>query len=78
VSDDIVSLIEEGGRELSFRVHDVVDVDERTYYVVEAVDDPDQVLVLREEEGGGLEALRGDELDRVLDAMERLNPAGDE
>lgn len=70
MSDDIVTLIEEHGAERSFRVHDAIDLDETTYYVVEALDDPDQVLVLRERDGG-LDAIEGEELDRVLDALDR-------
>ena len=67
---DVVSLIGEDGAARAFRVHDAIELDGRSYYLVEAVDDPDQVLVLRER-GGSLDAVAGAELDRVLDELER-------
>ena len=39
------------------------------YYLVENVDDPEQVLLLREA-GGGLETVEGEEFQRVIAALE--------
>jgi hypothetical protein len=39
------------------------------YYLVENVDDPQQVLLLREA-AGGLETVEGDEFQRVIAALE--------
>lgn len=39
------------------------------YYLVENVDDPSQVLLLREA-GGGLETVDGEEFQRVIAALE--------
>lgn len=64
-----VSLIDEGGRERRFRLHDAFDLDERTYYLVEAIDDPAEVLLLRDAEGG-LETVEGPELERALAVLE--------
>ena len=55
-----VLLIDEGGAERSFVVHDAFDLDERTYYLVEASDDP-QVVLLLKEVSGSLESVEGDE-----------------
>jgi hypothetical protein len=44
-------------------------VQEVHYYLVEAADDPSQVLLLRET-GGGLETVDGDEFKRVMTALE--------
>jgi hypothetical protein len=66
---DELTLLDEAGTPRRFRVHDVVDLDERTYYLVEAIDDPDQVLVLCELEGN-LEAVHGEELNKVLAVLE--------
>jgi hypothetical protein len=63
-----IELIDERGEARSFLVHDAVDVDGETCYLVESVDDDDLVLVLRERDGN-LEALAGDELDRVLQLL---------
>ena len=64
-----ITLIDETGVERSFRMHDAFDVQEIHYYLVEAVDDPSQVLLLRET-GGGLETVDGDEFRRVMTALE--------
>jgi hypothetical protein len=40
------------------------------YYLVENVDDPSQVLLLREA-GGGLETVEGEEFSRVIAALEQ-------
>jgi uncharacterized protein YrzB (UPF0473 family) len=64
-----ITLIDETGVERKFRMHDAFDVQEIHYYLVEAVDDPSQVLLLRET-GGGLETVDGDEFRRVMTALE--------
>lgn len=64
-----ITLIDESGLERTFRLHDAFDVQEIHYYLVEAVDDPSQVLLLRET-GGGLETVDGDEFKRVMTALE--------
>lgn len=64
-----VTLIDEAGAERRFRLHDAFDVDDVAYYLVEAADDPEQVLLLREVEGA-LESVEGDEFDRVMAALE--------
>ncbi|HEX6489705.1 MAG TPA: DUF1292 domain-containing protein [Candidatus Dormibacteraeota bacterium] len=64
-----VTLIDEAGVERRFRLHDAFDVDDVAYYLVEAVDDPEQVMLLREVEGA-LESVEGDEFDRVMAALE--------
>ena len=64
-----ITLIDESGLERKFRLHDAFDVQEIHYYLVEAVDDPSQVLLLREA-NGGLETVDGDEFKRVMTALE--------
>jgi hypothetical protein len=64
-----ITLIDEGGLERRFRLHDAFDVQDVHYYLVESVDDPSQVLLLRET-GGGLETVDGDEFKRVMTALE--------
>jgi hypothetical protein len=64
-----ITLIDETGIERRFRLHDAFDVQEIHYYLVEAADDPTQVLLLRETEGG-LETVDGDEFKRVMTALE--------
>ena len=64
-----ITLIDETGVERRFRLHDAFDVQEVHYYLVEAADDPSQVLLLRET-GGGLETVDGDEFKRVMTALE--------
>ena len=67
-SSDIV-LLDEDGRELHFRLHDVFDFEGAAYYLVEAAGDPDQVLLLREQ-AGTLETVEGEEFNRVIEALE--------
>ena len=65
-----ITLIDETGLERRFRLHDAFDVKEVHYYLVEAAEDPSQVLLLRET-GGGLETVDGDEFRRVMTALEQ-------
>ena len=50
-ADEVVTLIEEGGGERRFRLHDAFDVEGGSYYLVEAEEDADIVLLLREVDG---------------------------
>jgi hypothetical protein len=65
----LLTLIDEAGEPHRFQAHDALELGGFTYYLVEALDDPDQVLVLREG-AGTLEAVAGEERARVLDAFE--------
>lgn len=64
-----VTLIDEAGRERRFELHDAFDHEGAVYYLVENVDDPEQVLLLREA-GSGLETVEGEEFQRVIAALE--------
>ena len=66
---ETVALIDEEGRELLFALHDAFDVEDVTYYLVEGVDDPELVLVLREQDGK-LISIDGDEFDRIMAMLE--------
>ena len=69
-STESITLIDESGAERQYRLHDAFDVDDVHYYLVEAADDPSQVLLLREATGG-LETVDGDEFKRVITALEK-------
>ncbi len=64
-----VSLIDESGKERKFRLHDAFDLAGKTYYVMEAFDDPDEVLLLREEDGT-LQTVEEAEFERVMKALD--------
>jgi uncharacterized protein YrzB (UPF0473 family) len=68
-STEPITLIDETGAERRYRLHDAFDVDDVHYYLVEAADDPSQVLLLRESTGG-LETIDGEEFRRVITALE--------
>jgi Protein of unknown function (DUF1292) len=65
-----ITLIDEAGVERRYRLHDAFDLEGVNYYLVEAEDDPSQVLLLRES-AGGLETVDGDEFKRVITALEK-------
>lgn len=65
-----ITLIDETGAERRYRLHDAFDLEEVHYYLVEAADDPEQVLLLRESVGG-LETVDGEEFKRVITALEK-------
>ena len=65
-----ITLIDESGHERQFSLHDAFDHDGGVYYLVENVDDPAQVLLLREVDGA-LETVEGDEFQQVVDALEK-------
>lgn len=64
-----ITLIDETGRERQFQLHDAFDHESATYYLVEDIDDPSQVLLLRES-AGALETVEGEEFQRVISALE--------
>jgi hypothetical protein len=64
-----ITLIDESGAERSFRLHDAFDLEDVTYYLVEAADEPDMVLLLKESTGG-LETVDQEEFDRVMGELE--------
>ena len=64
-----ITLIDESGIERRFQLHDAFHLAEVHYYLVEAADDPSQVLLLREG-AGGLETVDGDEFKQVMTALE--------
>ena len=64
-----ITLIDEAGRERQFQLHDAFDHEGGVYYLVENVDDPSEVLLLREA-AGGLETVEGEEFQRVIAALE--------
>jgi hypothetical protein len=66
---DHVTLIDQDGIERTFVVHDAIDVDGHWYYLVEDASDPEQVALLKEQEGT-LEPIGGEEFDRVLSLLE--------
>jgi uncharacterized protein YrzB (UPF0473 family) len=66
---ETVTLIDEEGNELLFALHDAFDVEDVTYYLVEGVEDPELVLVLREEDGK-LVSIDGTEFDRIMSMLE--------
>jgi hypothetical protein len=65
-----ITLIDETGRERQFQLHDAFDHDGGVYYLVENIDDPSQVLLLREVEGA-LETVEGVEFQQVIAALEK-------
>jgi hypothetical protein len=71
-ADDLepITLIDETGVERRFRLHDAFDLEEVHYYLVEAANDPSEVLLLRES-ASGLETVEGDEFKRVITALEK-------
>ena len=66
---ETVVLIDEDGKELLFALHDAFDVEDVTYYLVEGVDEPELVLVLREQDGK-LISIDGEEFDRIMGMLE--------
>src|SRR5438046_10213792 len=62
---------EKTGEEESYVVHDVVEIEGETYYVLQAEADEDRVLILRRE-GESLVTLEDDEHDRVVEQLEEF------
>ena len=65
-----VTLVDESGAERRFALHDAFELEGASYYLVEDVDQPERVLLLRENEAG-LETVDGTEFDRVMTALEQ-------
>ncbi len=67
-----ISLVNEStGEEEEYLVHDVVDLEGKTYYIVQAQSDAEEVLILRRD-GEALVSLEDDERDRVVALLEEL------
>jgi len=66
---ETISLIDEDGVERVFALHDAFDVEGVTHYLVEGVEDPELVLVLKEVEGS-LVSLDAEEFDQVMALLE--------
>jgi hypothetical protein len=60
---------EKTGEEESYLVHDVVEIEGETYYVLQAESDEDRVLILRRD-GEALVTLDEEEQDRVIEQLE--------
>src|SRR5438046_9859855 len=60
---------EKTGEEESYVVHDVVEIEGETYYVLQTEADEDRVLILRRE-GESLVTLDDEEHDRVVEQLE--------
>jgi hypothetical protein len=73
--EQLIGLIDESGEERSYRLHDAFDFEGSAYYLVEAADDPDEVLLLREVKDG-LVAISGDEFDRVIAMLDAEEGSG--
>jgi hypothetical protein len=65
-----ITLIDEAGRERQFQLHDAFDHEGGVYYLVENIDDPSQVLLLREADGA-LETVEGEQFQQVIAALEK-------
>jgi hypothetical protein len=70
---------EKTGEEENYLVHDVVEIEGETYYVLQAEADEDRVLILRRE-GESLVTLDDEEHDRVVEQLEEFeeDDEGDE
>ena len=67
-----IELVNENtGEEESYVVHDVVEIEGETYYVLQAETDEDRVLILRRE-GESLVTLDDEEHDRVVEQLEEF------
>jgi hypothetical protein len=62
---------EKTGEEETYLVHDVVEIEGETYYVLQAEVDEDRVLILRRE-GESLVTLDDEEHDRVVEQLEEF------
>ncbi len=62
---------EKTGEEESYLVHDVVEIEGETYYVLQAEADAERVLILRRE-GEALVTLDDEEHDRVVEQLEEF------
>ena len=65
----MVTLVEAGGAERRFRLHDAFEFEGANLYLVEDEADPAEVMLLRETEDG-LEPLTGAGLDRVMTQLQ--------
>jgi hypothetical protein len=73
-----IELVNENtGEEESYVVHDVVEIEGETYYVLQAEADEDQVLILRRE-GESLVTLDDEEHDRIVEQLEEFEEEDDD
>ena len=68
---------EKTGEEESYVVHDVTEIEGETYYVLQAEEDAERVLILRRE-GESLVTLDEEEHDRVVEQLEFESDEADE
>lgn len=68
---------EKTGEEETYVVHDVVEIEGETYYVLQAEADEERVLILRRE-GESLVTLDDEEHDRVVDQLEDYEDEDDD
>jgi hypothetical protein len=68
---------EKTGEEESYLVHDVVEIEGETYYVLQAETDEERVLILRRD-GESLVTLDEEEHERVVEQLEALEDEDDE
>lgn len=72
-----VELVNEStGKEETFLIHDVVELEGETYYVLQAEEDEERVLILRRE-GESFVTLDADEHDRVIEQLEEIEEEED-
>ncbi len=67
---------EKTGEEETYVVHDVVEIEGETYYVLQAEVDEERVLILRRE-GESLVTLDDEEHDRVVEQLEEYDEEGE-
>jgi hypothetical protein len=68
---------EKTGEEESYLVHDVVEIEGETYYVLQSETDDERVMILRRD-GETLVTLDEDEHDRVVEQLEALEEEDEE
>jgi len=65
--------VDESGSARFFTMHDAIALGGAEYFLMEAADGGDEVLVLRQM-GDGLESVEGEELERVVRALAEDEP----
>lgn len=65
-----ITLIDESGTERTFTMHDAFELEGVAYYLVEAAENPSEVMLLREADRG-LETVDDAEFRRVMTALEK-------
>jgi hypothetical protein len=67
---------EKTGEEENYLVHDVVEIEGETYYVLQASTDEERVLILRRD-GETLVTLDDEEHDRIVEQLESMEEEDD-